>query len=129
MWTHTDGPWVVNPYIQYTTTPKETSFGLGSSASTFGAAVLAKYSFNSMFNLAARAEYIGSSGSQVSLLYGTKSDAYSFTITPTFQFKTYFVRGEFSYTKIDSGAPGSEFGKFADKSDQTRFMIETGVVF
>jgi hypothetical protein len=129
MWTHTEGPWVVNPYIQYTTTPKDAAFGLGSSASTFGAAVLAKYSFNSMFNLAARAEYISSSGSQVSLLYGTKSDAYSFTITPTLQFKTYFVRGEFSYTKIDSGTPGSEFGKFADKSDQTRVMIETGVLF
>jgi hypothetical protein len=129
MWTHTEGPWVVNPYIQYTTTPKETSFGLGSSASTFGAAVLAKYSFNSMFNLAARAEYISSSGSQVSLLYGTKSDAYSFTITPTFQFKTYFVRGEFSYTKIDSGTVGSMFGKFADKADQSRAMIETGVLF
>ena len=129
MWTHTDGPWVVNPYIQYTTTPKDASFGLGGSASTFGAALLAKYSFGPMFNLAARAEYISSSGSQVSLLYGTKSDAYSFTITPTFQFKTYFVRGEFSYTKIDSGTPGLEFGKFADKSDQTRAMIETGVLF
>lgn len=129
MWTHTEGPWVVNPYIQYTTTPKAVSFGLGGSASTFGAAVLAKYSFNSLFNVAARAEYISSSGSQVSLLYGTKSDAYSFTITPTLQFKTYFVRGEFSYAKIDSGAPGSEFGKFADKSDQTRVMFETGVLF
>lgn len=129
MWTHTDGPWVINPYIQYSTTPKDVTFGLPSSASTFGAALLAKYSFSPMFNLAGRAEYISSSGSQVALLYGTKSDAWSFTLTPTFQFKTYFVRGELSYTKIGSGTAGSEFGQFGNKTEQTRAMIETGVLF
>jgi hypothetical protein len=129
MWTHTDGPWVINPYLQYTTTPKDNAFGLPSSGSTFGGAVLAKYSFNPIFNLAGRAEYISSSGSQVSLLYGPKSDAWSLTLTPTFQFKTYFIRGEFSYTKIESGTAGSEFGKFANKTEQSRAMIETGVLF
>lgn len=129
MWTHTDGAWMINPYIQYTTTPKDVTFGLPSSASTFGGAVLAKYSFNSLFNLAARAEYIATSGSGVNLLYGTKSDAWSMTLTPTLQFKTYFVRGELSYTKIDSGAVGSEFGKFGNKDEQSRAMIETGVLF
>jgi hypothetical protein len=129
LWTHTDGPWVINPYIQYSTTPKDNALGLPSSASTFGAAVLAKYSFNPVFNLAGRVEYISSSGSQVSLLYGTKSDAWSFTLTPTLQIKTYFVRGELSYTKIGSGTPGSEFGRFGNKSEQTRLMVETGVLF
>jgi hypothetical protein len=129
MWTHTDGPWVINPYLQYTTTPKDVKFGLGSSASTFGGAVLAKYSFNPMFNLAGRVEYISSSGSQVSLLYGPKSNAWSFTLTPTLQIKAYFVRAEMSYTKLDSATVGSEFGRFANKSEQTRLMIETGVLF
>jgi hypothetical protein len=129
LWTHTEDKWMINPYLQYTTTPKDVSFGLPSSASTFGAAVLGKYSFTPMFNLAGRVEYISSSGSQVALLYGPKSDAWSFTVTPTFQFKTYFVRGEFAYTKIDSGAVGSEFGKFFNKSEQSRAMIETGVLF
>ncbi|HLZ75504.1 outer membrane beta-barrel protein [Phenylobacterium sp.] len=129
IYTHTEGNWVLNPYIQYSTTPKDNAFGLPSSASTFGAAVLAKYQFNPLFNLAGRVEYISSSGSQVALLYGTKSDAWSFTLTPTLQVKQYFVRGEFSYTKIGSGTPGSEFGKFANKSDQSRAMIETGVLF
>ena len=82
-----------------------------------------------MFNVAGRAEYISSSGSDVALLYGTKSDAWSLTLTPTFQFKTFFIRGEFSYTKIESGTPGAMFGKNGDKSDQTRGMIETGVLF
>jgi len=129
LWTHTDGPWVINPYIQYSTTPKDNSLGLGSSASTFGGAILAKYSFNPMFNLAGRAEYISSSGSQVALLYGTKSNAWSLTLTPTFQFKTYFVRGELAYTKIESGTVGSEFGRFGNKSEQTRLTVETGVLF
>jgi len=129
LWTHTEGPWVINPYLQYSTTPKITKFGLPSSASTFGGAVLAKYTVNSMFNVAGRAEYISSSGSDVALLYGTKSDAWSLTLTPTFQFKTFFIRGEFSYTKIESGTPGAMFGRNGDKSDQTRGMIETGVLF
>lgn len=129
MWTHTDGPWMINPYLQYSTTPKDTSLGLTSSASTFGGAVLGKYSFNSVFNLAGRVEYISSSGSDVSLLYGTKSDAWSVTVTPTFQFNTFFVRGEFAYTKIENGTVGSMFGKFANKDEQSRVMIETGVLF
>jgi hypothetical protein len=129
LYTHTEGNWMINPYIQYQTTPKDTSFGLPSSASAFAAAVLAKYQFNPMFNLAGRVEYISSSGSQVALLYGTKSDAWSFTLTPTLQVKQYFVRGEFSYVKVGSGTPGSEFGRFANKDEQSRAMIETGVLF
>jgi hypothetical protein len=129
LWTHTEGAWMINPYLQYSTTPKENAFGLPGSASTFGAAILAKYAFSPLFNLAGRVEYISSSGSQVSLLYGTRSDAWSFTLTPTFQFKTYFVRGEFSYVKIGSGTPGAEFGRFGEKDEQSRAMIETGVLF
>ena len=129
LYTHTEGNWMINPYIQYQTTPKETSFGLPSSASAFGAAVLAKYQFNPLFNLAGRVEYISSSGSQVALLYGTKSDAWSFTLTPTLQFKQYFIRGDFSYVKVGSGTAGSEFGRFGNKDQQSRAMIETGVLF
>ena len=129
IWTHTDGPWVINPYLQYSTTPKITKFGLPSSASTFGGAVLAKYSFTPTFNLAGRVEYIGSSGSQVALLYGTKSSAWSLTLTPTWQVKNLFIRGEVSYTKLDSMGPGAGFGKLGNKDEQTRAMIETGVLF
>jgi hypothetical protein len=129
MWTHADGPWVINPYLQYTTTPKDVSLGLLSSASTIGGAVLAKYTFSPTFNLAGRAEYISSSGSQVSLLYGPKSDAWSLTLTPTWQLKTFFIRGEVSYTKIESMGAGAGFGKLGNKDDQARAMIETGFLF
>jgi hypothetical protein len=129
LWTHTDGNWVINPYLQYSTTPKIDKFGLPSSASTFGGAVLAKYSFTPSLNVAGRAEYISSSGSDVALLYGVKSDAWSLTLTPTWQIKTFFLRGELSYTKIESGTPGAMFGKNGDKDSQTRGMIEAGVLF
>jgi hypothetical protein len=129
IWTHTDGPWVISPYLQYTHTPKETSIGLPGSASTWGGAVLAKYSFNPMFSLAGRAEYEDSSGSEISLLYGPKSSAWSLTLTPTWQFKTFFVRGEASYTRLGSAAPGAGFGSSGNQDSQTRVMLETGVLF
>ena len=129
MWTHTEGAWVINPYLQYSTTPKITKYGLLSSASTFGGAVLAKYTVSPTLNVAGRAEYISSSGSQVALLYGPKSSAWSFTITPTWQIDKYFLRGELSYTKVDSLGAGSGFGKTGNQSDQTRAMIETGFLF
>lgn len=129
IWTHTDGPWVISPYLQYSTTPKDPSLGLAGSASTWGGAVLAKYSFTPMFSLAGRAEYEGSSGSQVSLLYGPKSAAWSLTLTPTWQFKTFFVRADLSYTKLDSAAPGAGFGPTGNQTSQTRGLVETGVLF
>jgi hypothetical protein len=129
IWTHTEGSWLVSPYLQYSETPKEVSLGLPSSASTFGGAVLAKYSFNPMFSLAGRAEYEKSSGSQVSLLYGPKSAAWSLTLTPTWQLKTFFIRGELSYTKLDKAAPGAGFGSAGLDDSQTRAMVETGVLF
>jgi hypothetical protein len=128
IWTHTQGNWQVIPYLQYGHTPKSLADGLPASGSTFGAAVLAKYSFSPMFSLAGRAEYIDSSGGQ-SLLYGQGSKAWSLTVTPTFQFKTFFVRGEVSYTGLDKAAAGAGFGALGDKSSQTRAMVETGVLF
>lgn len=128
IWTHTQGNWQVVPYLQYSHTPSQTELGLPDSGSTFGGAVLAKYNFTPAFSLAGRAEYISSSGGQ-SLLYGPKSNAWSLTLTPTYQFKTFFVRGEVSYTGLDKAAPGSGFGSDGSKDSQTRLMIETGALF
>jgi len=128
IWTHTAGGLTVTPYLQYGHTPKNTSVGLPASGSTFGGAVLAKYSFTPMFSLAGRAEYLGSSGGE-SLLYGPKSKAWSLTITPTLQIKTFFVRGEASYTKLVDFAPGAGFGSAGSDGSQTRLMLETGVLF
>lgn len=128
IWTHTAGNLEVIPYLQYGTTPKYTKAGLLSTGSTFGGAVLAKYNYTPEFAIAGRAEYITSSGGQ-SLLYGPKSNAWSLTLTPTYQVKTFFVRGEISYTKIDKFAAGSGFGPSGNSDSQTRAIVETGFLF
>lgn len=128
IWTHTEGAWMVMPYLQYSHVPKYTAAGITDSGSTYGAAVLAKYTFNPMFSLAGRAEYESSSGG-TSLLYGHKSKAYSLTVTPTVQLKTFFIRGELSYTGLSSIAPGAGFGSAGTSKSQTRAKVETGFLF
>jgi hypothetical protein len=128
IWTHTKGPWVIQPYLQFTYVPKIESVGIPDSASTFGGAVLAKYSFTPSFSLAGRAEYISSNGS-TNLLYGPKSKAWSLTLTPTWQIKQFFVRGELSYTHLDDITPGAGFGSEGLADAQTRAMVEAGFLY
>jgi hypothetical protein len=74
IYTHTDGPWTITPYLQYSNVPRNTDIGIAHSTSTFGGAVLASYAVDSTFSLAGRVEYIGSSGNVAdgapSLIYG-----------------------------------------------------------
>lgn len=128
IWTHTDGAWTIIPYLQYSHVPERASVGIPASGSTYGGAVLAKYSLTPTFSLAGRAEYIASSGA-ANLLYGPKSKAWSLTLTPTWQLKTFFVRGELSYVQADKAAPGGAFGPTGLADTQTRAMVETGFLF
>jgi hypothetical protein len=133
IYAHTSGPWTISPYLQVTQVPSDAVLGIAHSASTWGAAVLASYSIDDNWKLAARAEYIDSSGNfdndAPSLLYGPRSHAWSLTVTPTYQHGIFFARAEGSYTGIGHAATGFEFGKSFDKSSQARLMLETGVLF
>ncbi len=131
IFTHTQGPFSITPYVQYTYVPAAPQVGIPASASTIGGAVLAKYSVTPTFSLAGRAEYIAASqgGGQVNLLYGPGSDAWSLTLTPTWQYKVLFVRGELSYTRAEHATPGFAFGAALADRDQTRGLIEAGVLF
>ena len=128
-WNH--GPWTVNPYVQYTYTPQDTGVGLADSASTLGAAVLAKYKFDDNWSLAGRLEYIDSNGSAAgpNLLYGADSNAWSATITPTYQYKTFFGRAEASYVHAGNITAGSAFGAAGNDKSQARFALEAGTLF
>jgi hypothetical protein len=128
IWTHTEGPWVVQPYLQFGHVPKSESVGIPDSAESFGGAVLAKYSFNPSFSVAGRAEYIGTSGS-TNVLYGPSSKAWSLTLTPTYQIKQFFVRGEVSYARINNLTTGAGFGPDGMSHAQTRAMVEAGVLY
>jgi hypothetical protein len=128
IYTYNSAPWTITPYFQYTNVPKNLAVGITGDAQTYGGAVLANYSVNENWNLAGRAEIIGSSGS-TSLLYGPGSSAWSLTLTPTWQQGIFFARAEASVVGIDSITPGLGFGKGGNDKTQGRFLFETGVLF
>jgi hypothetical protein len=134
IYTHTAGAWTIQPYLQYTNVP-ELKFNGTKSGSTTGAALLASYKVNDNISLPFRLEYLGSSGNKTNpaapnlLGYGAGSKAWSLTVTPTYQYKILFVRGELSYVGLNNGTVGSQFGKNGDKTTQVTGLIETGIMF
>ena len=143
IYTRTDGPWTVQPYLQYSHVPTVPEFGVNGSASTWGGAVLAAYDFGGDavpaawrlpgFKLAGRVEYISSTGSTAggapNLLYGPGSAAWSLTLTPTWQYKNFFARGELSWVGTHDAAPGAAFGTDGNKGTQVRGLVELGLLF
>jgi hypothetical protein len=132
-WTHTDGPWTIQPYLQLEHVDKDERLGILHNASSYGAAILGKYSFTDQWALAGRAEYIDSSGSvsngAPSLIYGPGSGAWSLTLTPTWQKGIFFARAEGSYVRTIDMVPGFGLGHDFDKKSQIRGLIEAGVIF
>jgi len=129
---YTKGPLTIQPYLQYTNVPSGTMAKNGydgTSADTWGGAVLANYAVNDLVNIGARAEYIKSSGNENLLGYGANSKAWSFTVTPTYQVKNYFLRGELSYVKVDGLVGINGFGTSGKDDTQATAMIETGFLF
>jgi hypothetical protein len=132
IYTYNNDPWIVQPYFQATHVPGNASLGWSTSASTFGIALLTNYNLGGGFNLAGRLEYISSTGSLATapnLLYGPGSGAFSFTLTPAYQWKYFFARAEFSWVKANSVVAGLGLGPNVNGDSQTRVMIETGILF
>jgi hypothetical protein len=107
-------------------------------AATYGGAILANYSFAEDsflpgFSVPIRFEYISSTGSLASgtpnLLYGPGSNAWSITVTPTYQYKIFFARAEISHVGANSTTSGLAFGPSGTNTTQTRFLFETGILF
>ncbi len=132
IYTYNNDPWIVQPYFQATHVPAYPSLGWYTPGSTFGFALLTNYDIGGGFNLGGRLEYIGSTGSTATapnLLYGPGSGAFSFTLTPAYQWKYFFARAEFSWVKANSVVPGLGLGPNLDGNSQTRVMLETGILF
>ncbi len=135
IYTHTDGPLTISPYFQYTSVGADPAIGIPHAASTTGFAILANYAFNDNFKVAGRVEYIDSTGkgatlaTSTNLLYGPGSNAFSFTITPTYQFGIFYLRGELGYVSAGSATSGFTFGPTGGSPTQTRFALEGGVLF
>jgi hypothetical protein len=133
IYTHTAKRWLIQPYFQYTRVPMDLKIGVTRATSTQGEAVLGTYTLPRGFTMAARAEYISSTGSaadkSVNLLYGPGSQAWSLTLTPTYQKKAFFARGEFSFTQAVNSTSGRAFGPHGSNSTQPRAILETGFLF
>lgn len=132
-YTYTKGPWIVQPYLQYSYVPANPSQGFTQGASTWGGAILASRILKKGFSLTGRWEYISSSGTRGSnaanLMYGPGSTAWSLTATPTYQYKKFFTRTDISYVSASNITPGFAFGSYGTKPSQTRGVVELGFLF
>ena len=62
-------------------------------------------------------------------MYGPGSTAWSFTLTPTYQYKQIFTRTDISYVSVGNITTGLAFGTFGTKPSQTRGVVELGFLF
>src|ERR1700674_1600984 len=133
IYTYTKGSWIIQPYYQYSDVPNNLKIGVVRGASTQGGALLVSRTFKHGFSLAGRGEYITSTGSvadqAVNLLYGPGSRAWSATVTPTFQYGGFFVRGDLSLVRASGFTPGDAFGPTGMNQNQGRAMAEIGFIF
>jgi len=135
IYTYTKGNWMITPYYQYTGVKKNLNVFTPEGAHTNGGALLANYNFKHGISLAGRAEYIKAGGgsqtdpNSINLLFGPDSDAFSFTVTPTYVKDGFFIRGDFSYVHLGSLTPGFGFGLLGTKTNQPRGAIEAGFMF
>jgi len=120
LYTHASGPWTISPYVQYVRAAD------GSDSTS--AALLVNYAFDEHWKLAGRVEYAGSGGATNIALAGPGSSAWSVTLTPTFQYKSFFARLEGSYVGASDTTPGFAYGPAFDRDSQAAVFFETGVL-
>ncbi len=132
-YTYSKGAWIVQPYWQYSNVPTNPKIGVVKGASTNGGAILLSRAFKHGFSLPVRWEYITSSGNAaenaVNLMYGPGSAGTSITVTPTFQYGGFFVRGDLAFVHTSNITPGDAFGPLGTLQNQTRGVAEIGFIF
>jgi Putative beta-barrel porin-2, OmpL-like. bbp2 len=133
IYTYSHGNWMVQPYFQYTNVSTSAKIGIQQGASTRGGALLLNYNFKHGISLAVRPEYISATGSAangaINLLYGPGSDAFAFTVTPTYTKGAFFLRGDISIVHAGSITPGDAFGPAGMDANQPRGVVEAGFLF
>jgi hypothetical protein len=112
---YTKGPWIIQPYFQYSNLPKNLKVGVPKSTSATGGALNVSYAFKCGFSLPVRWEYLTSSGSatdgSVNLLgFGSGSAGTTFTATPTYQKGGMYIRGDLAWVDALNSTNGDVFG-------------------
>lgn len=131
IYSYSGSKWLVQPYFQYAWVPDLPQLGT-TKAENFAVGLLAKYKVDDHWSLPVRFEYIDSNrpkATAVSFLYGPGSNAFSFTVTPTYTWDRFFIRPEFSYVRAGDITPGAAFGLTGLKKEQVRGRLEFGVMF
>lgn len=118
----------ISPTIQFTNVPKDPAIGLFNSASTYGLALATRYFFDTHWSISSRTEYINTNGG-TNVAYGAGSNAWSVTLTPTYQRGIFFTRAEFSFVLANHTTPGDAFGQDGTKRSQGRLLVESGILF
>jgi hypothetical protein len=134
IYTYAKGPWIIQPYFQYSKLPTNAKVGVPKATSATGGAFNLSYAFKSGFSLPVRVEYLTSSGSatdgSVNLLgFGAGSAGTTFTATPTYQKGGMYVRGDLAWVDAANYTPGSVFGKTGTDASQFRGVLEFGFIF
>lgn len=133
IYTYSHASWIIDPYFQFTDVPADSKIGIIHGAATLGGALLVTRKFTHHLSLAGRGEYISSTGrageGAVNLIYGPGSGGWSLTLTPTFQDRAFFVRGEFSAVGATHYTAGYAFGPRGLNVTQARWMLEAGFLF
>jgi Putative beta-barrel porin-2, OmpL-like. bbp2 len=134
IYTYTSGSWLAQAYIQYADTSKDGKLGFAKSASQTGEGLLVNYAVpNTSYNISGRFEYNSTTGNATdgapNVMYGPGSDAWSFTLTPSWQSGVFFTRAEISFVGASKTTAGDVFGPNGTSTSQTRFAIETGILF
>jgi hypothetical protein len=133
-YTYSSAPWIFTPYFQFTILPHHPDLGVFKTTSTGAGALLLSYAFTDNFFLTGRLEGLTSSGSPTDgsanlLTYGVGSNVWSITLTPTYQYKNFFARGEASFVQAVQYTPGDVFGSEGRNPAQVRGVLETGILF
>jgi hypothetical protein len=134
IYTYTKGPWIVQPYFQYSNLPKNPRVGVAKATSSTGGALSVSYAFKHGFALPVRFESLTSSGNatdgSVNLLgFGPGSGGTTFTATPTYQKGGMYLRGDLGWVHATNYTNGDVFGQTGTNADQFRGVLEFGFIF
>ena len=134
IYTYAKGPWIIQPYFQYSKLPTNAKVGVPKGTSATGGALNVSYAFKSGFSLPARVEYLTSSGSPTDgsfnlLGFGAGSAGTTFTATPTYQKGGMFVRSDLALVHATNYTSGSAFGETGTDANQFRAVLEFGFIF
>jgi hypothetical protein len=134
IYTYSKGPWIISPYFQYGSYPKNSKVGIPKSTSAVGGAVNVSYAFKSGFSVPVRYEYLTSSGTatdgSINLLgFGAGSTGNTITVTPTYQKGGMYVRGDLAWVDTTNFTSGDVFGPAGTAGSQFRGVLEFGFIF